>query len=322
MSERSNWQPSASFEVTQQRARMLQKLRAFFSARDILEVDTPILSQAGSTDLHIDSFQVSVPDLNWQGYLQTSPEFPMKRLLAAGSGSIYQVCKVFRRGEQGSQHNQEFTILEWYRLDIDHHQLMKEVDELVRELLSGRIQLEATQAFGYQQIFEQQLNVNPHTASVEQLKAAALKNNCPEVIGIGDNKDAWLDILMTHVIEPALPKNCPVFVYDFPVSQASLARIRDNVAERFELYINGLELANGFHELTDANEQQQRFEEDNQHRQQQGKEQVAIDENLLAALKEGLPDCSGVALGVDRLLMLATGVERIEQVLSFSFERS
>ena len=319
MSENSDWQPSASLDVLKQRARMLQKLRAFFSARDVLEVETPILSQAGTTDPHIESFQTSDPDLNWQGYLHTSPEFPMKRLLAAGSGSIYQVCKVFRRGEQGKQHNPEFTMLEWYRIGFDHHQLMKEVDDLVRELLTESIELGETQVFTYQQIFQQQLNLNPHTATVEQIKTATTKYNFPEVIGIDNNKNAWLDILMTHVIEPALPKSCPVFIYDFPASQASLSRINGEVAERFELYINGMELANGFHELTDAKEQRQRFENDNKQRRQDAKQVVTMDDNLLAALEGGLPDCAGVALGIDRLLMLVTGNKRLHQVVNFSF---
>ena len=319
MSEDSNWQPSASLEILKQRARMLQKLRAFFSVRDVLEVETPMLSQAGTTDPNIESFQTTDPDLKWQGYLHTSPEFPMKRLLAAGSGSIFQVCKVFRRGEQGKQHNPEFTMLEWYRVGFDHHQLMQEVDELVRDLLSGSVELGETQSFTYRQIFDQQLNLNPHTASVEQLKTAAAEHNCPEVIGIEDKKDAWLDILMTHVIEPAMPKDCLVFIYDFPVSQASLSRINGDVAERFELYINGMELANGFHELTDANEQRQRFENDNKQRLRDAKQAVTMDDNLLVAIDGGLPDCAGVALGLDRLLMLMTGEKRLEKVVNFPF---
>lgn len=332
MSNSSNWQPAASLDVLKQRARMLQKLRAFFSARDVLEVETPVMSQAGTTDQHIDSFQFTDPDLNWQGYLHTSPEFPMKRLLAAGSGSIYQVCKVFRRAEKGSQHNPEFSMLEWYRINFDHHQLMKEVDELTRELLSENVIPGETQYFTYQQIFEKQLNLDPHTATVEQLKAAVAEYNCPEVIGLseaGDSREnndtirnAWLDILMTHVIEPAMPQNCPVFVYDFPASQASLARIRGNVAERFELYINGMELANGFHELNDSQEQRERFERDNKKRQHEGKQPVVLDENLLAALDSGLPDCAGVALGLDRLLMLITGATSIDKVLNFPFGRA
>jgi lysyl-tRNA synthetase class 2 len=182
-----------------------------------------------------------------------------------------------------------------------------------------------TQSFSYQEIFENQLGLNPHSASPRQLKASAAEHGCPEVIGLDDDKDAWLDILMTQVIEPAMPKNCPVFIYDFPASQASLSRIHHAaypVAERFELYINGMELANGFHELSDAEEQRQRFENDNQLRQQQDKQQVVMDEHLLQALDAGLPECAGVALGLDRLLMLITGIERIEAVLSFSFERA
>lgn len=326
MSETSDWQPTAGFEVIQQRARMLEQLRAFFSERNVLEVGTPMLSRAATTDVHIDSFQVADPDLGWQGYLHTSPEFPMKRLLAAGSGSIYQVCKVFRRAEQGARHNPEFSMLEWYRVGFDHHQLMQEVDEFVRSLLSEYIKLAETQSFSYQSVFQQRLAINPFTATVTELKDCAEKHGCPDVIGLGleeSEKDNWLELLLSHAIEPSLPKNCPVFIYDFPASQASLARIRNDefpVAERFELYIHGMELANGFHELADGKEQRQRFENDNHLRQQQGKQQLVMDENLLAALEQGLPDCAGVALGLDRLLMLATGSTKIEQVLSFSFD--
>lgn len=327
MSESPGWQPTASFAVMQQRARMLEKLRAFFSARKVLEVETPAMSHAGTTDLHIDSFQLSDPDLHWQGYLHTSPEFAMKRLLAAGSGDIYQVCKVFRRAERGGQHNPEFTLLEWYRLGLDHHQLMQEVDELVRVVLSEQLALTQTQSFSYQAVFENQLGVNPHQVSVSELVNCAKQHGC-DVIGLGQDetdKDSWLELLMAQVIEPALPGNCPVFVYDFPASQASLARVRRDefpVAERFELYINGMELANGFHELSDSEEQQHRFETDNELRQQQDKPAVTIDENLLAALNSGLPDCAGVALGMDRLLMLATGANHIEQVLNFPVKRA
>jgi lysyl-tRNA synthetase class 2 len=323
MSEDVNWQPSASLEVLKQRARMLQKLRAFFSVRDVLEVETPMMSRAGTTDPNIDSFRVSDPGFNWQGYLHTSPEFSMKRLLAAGSGSIYQVCKVFRRGEQGKQHNPEFTMLEWYRVGFDHYQLMQEVDDLVRDLLNESLELQETQSFSYQQLFEQQLGLNPHTSTVEQLKLSAAEHNCPEVIGLDEDKNAWLDILMTHVIEPAMPKNCPVFIYNFPTLQASLARIQGNVAERFELYINGMELANGFHELTEAKEQRQRFERDNQQRQQRGKQPVSIDENFLIALEQGgLPGCAGVALGLDRLMMLISGASQIDDIVSFTFKNA
>jgi lysyl-tRNA synthetase class 2 len=205
---------------------------------------------------------------------------------------------------------------------------MAEVDELIRELLAGRLALAETRSVSYQQVFERYLAINPHAATVPQLMACASKHGLGEVIGLSnkaEDRDNWLELLMSQVIEPALPANTPVFIYDFPASQASLAQIRHDeypVAERFELYLNGMELANGFHELSDASEQRQRFENDNRLRQQQGKQPVVIDDKLLAAIKAGLPDCAGVALGLDRLLMLLAGVKRLEDVLSFSFERA
>ena len=320
-----DWRPSASADTLVIRARLLQRIRAFFQAREVLEVDTPLLSRAAVTDPHIESFVLLEPQQGIPRYLHTSPEYAMKRLLAAGSGSIYQVCKVFRQGEAGRHHNPEFSMLEWYRLGFDHHQLMDEVESLLRELLDGYRTLAAGQRLSYRAAFQQYVGVDPLSASVAELQAA-VKQHGIEVIGLDEtHKDPWLDLLMTHVIEPALPPNGPVFIYDYPASQAALARIRQSeppVAERFELYLNGMELANGFHELTDAQEQRQRFAADLAARKASGLPGVPADERFLAALESGLPPCAGVALGIDRLVMLAAEVKSISEVLTFDDARA
>jgi lysyl-tRNA synthetase class 2 len=320
-----DWRPSASPDTLVIRARLLQRIRAFFQAREVLEVETPLLSRAAVTDPHIQSFVVQGPQRGVPRYLHTSPEFAMKRLLAAGSGSIYQVCKVFRQGEAGHQHNPEFSMLEWYRLGFDHHQLMAEVNDLVRELLEGYRPLTATLQLSYRDAFQRYAGLDPLLASIAELQAT-VKQRGIDVTGLDENhKDPWLDLLMTHVVEPALPQDCPVFIYDYPASQAALARIRQSeppVAERFELYLGGMELANGFHELTDAVEQHLRFEADLATRDATGLPRVPVDERFLAALESGLPPCAGVALGIDRLVMLAAGVESISGVLAFEDERA
>ena len=282
------------------------------------------MSSAAVTDPHIESYAIDVPQGDKPRYLHTSPEFAMKRLLAAGYGSIYQICKVFRQGEAGRQHNPEFTMLEWYRLDFDHHRLMDEVDSLLRQLLEGSLKLGETLRLTYRDAFVQYVGLDPHTASTEQLQAKARERGI-EVTGLNDiDKDPWLDLLMTHLVEPNLPDDRPVFIYDYPASQAALARIRQDeppVAERFELYLSGMELANGFHELTDGEEQRQRFVTDNRARVTAGLASMPIDEHFLAALEAGLPSCAGVALGLDRVLMLAVGAESISKVLAFDFEQ-
>jgi len=276
-----------------------------------------MLSSAGATDLNIDSMTThSGIDQNQTLYLHTSPEYAMKRLLAAGSGSIYQLCKVFRYGEQGKQHHPEFTMLEWYRLGFDHLELMDEVDELIRQLLNDSLKLSPTIRWTYQQAWQQIINIDPFSVSIEELQAFAQKQNI-EVVGPVSDKDAWLQLIMSFCIEPVLPKDTPIFIYDYPASQAALAKVRNEtlpVAERFELYINGMELANGFHELTETDEQRQRFEADNQKRKIAGKDTIPVDEGLLAALPH-LPACAGVALGLDRMMMLITGEKDILQVI-------
>ncbi|MFP4610132.1 MAG: EF-P lysine aminoacylase EpmA [Thiohalophilus sp.] len=318
-----SWRPGADLAVVQQRARMLQQLRAFFAPRGVLEVETPILQHHAVTDVHIDSLRVPLDGTD--GYLHSSPEYPMKRLLAAGSGPVYQVCRVFRAGEAGRRHNPEFSLLEWYRPGFDHHALMQELDDLIRVLLADAVSLEQTLRLDYRELFRRYLQLDPFTCSLAELQQQARQQR----IDLADNRnmdrDGWLDLLLTHVIEPRLPANRPVFVYDYPASQGALARLQQQdditVASRFELYINGLELANGYHELLDPNEQRQRFERDQQQRRQQGRRVPDIDEKFLAALEHGLPDCAGVALGIDRLLMIATGKDDIRDVLSFSSER-
>ena len=321
----ADWKPSAPLAMLKTRARLLQRIRAFFQAREVLEVETPLLSSAAVTDPHIESYAIQDPQHGKPRYLHTSPEFAMKRLLAAGSGSIYQLCKVFRQGELGQRHNPEFTMLEWYRLGFDHQQLMAEVDNLLRELLDDYLTLGETLRLTYRDAFVQYAGLDPHTSTIQQLQAKVQQLGI-DVSGLNDTeKDPWLDLLMTHVVEPALPRDCPVFIYDYPASQAALARIRQDdppVAERFELYIYGMELANGFHELTDAQEQRQRFEADNRARQAAGLDPMPIDAQFLAALEAGLPACAGVALGFDRLVMLVAGAKSISEVLAFDAERA
>ncbi|MDH5778040.1 MAG: EF-P lysine aminoacylase EpmA, partial [Gammaproteobacteria bacterium] len=254
-------------------------------------------------------------------YLQTSPEYAMKRLLAAGSGPIYQFSKVFRYGERGRLHHPEFTMLEWYRPGFDHQQLLLEVDELVRKCLSHYIRMDQTIFWSYQQAWLETIGMDPFNNDVTALSTFVKEQNI-DVEGMDDDYDSWLQLIMTHCVEPALPENAPVFIYDFPASQAALAKIRLDeplVAERFELYINGMELANGFHELTDANEQRQRFESDLGKRDKTGKMAIPIDERLLKALPN-MPACSGVAIGLDRLVMVAAAVTSIDEVLSFSID--
>lgn len=326
------WRPSSSLAVLRRRARMYADIRAFFQARAVLEVDTPVMSAAATSDPHIESFSVlyAGPGGAQRRYLHTSPEFPMKRLLAAGSGAIYQLCKVFRQGEAGRRHQPEFTLLEWYRPGMDHFELMGEVEVLVRDLLPERVLGPAVQ-FSYAEAFHRYVGIDPHTATPGTLAACARGHGLS--IGATDrddgedwDRDTWLELLQSVVLEPSLPVDQLVFIHAFPASQAALARLvpgEPRVAARFELYLNGMELANGFHELGDSAEQRWRFEVDQQRREAAGQSVPPLDEALLSALAEGgLPDCAGVALGVDRLLMLAVGAASIEEVVAFPFARA
>ena len=303
----------------QARAGLLALIRSFFVARDILEVDTPLLCRSGVTDSSIEPLTVERgASIDRPRFLQSSPEYAMKRLLAAGSGAIYQLARAFRDGEAGIRHNPEFTLLEWYRPGYDHHQLMAEVAELVSACLGER----PLRKFSYRQLFEQQLAIDPFTASVSDLMGLARQHIDTGIVS-GD-RDLWLDLLMSHVLEPQLAGLGMCFIYDYPASQAALAQVAEvdglPVGQRFELYVDGMELANGYFELTDAAEQRRRFEQDNLRRREYGLPERPLDEHLLAALEQGLPSCSGVALGVDRLLMLVMGEPDIRNVLTFDWE--
>ena len=327
METNTGWRPTASPDVLKLRAIVLARIRSFFAACDVLEVDTPALSHAASTDPALASFTTSYSGPGTADsercYLHTSPEFPMKRLLAAGSGSIYQICKVFRDGERGARHNPEFTLLEWYRVGYDHLDLMDEVERLVTAVLSDIMPVSSVQHWCYRDLFREMAGVDPFAADVQALAAVLQSGHGITAVGLaGEDRDVWLDLIMTHIIEPRLGEGL-VFIRDYPASQAALARLRSGnpqVASRFEVYLNGMELANGFHELSDATEQAQRFDREQALRRAAGSEVVEIDDNLLDALQAGLPDCAGVALGVDRLLMCACGAQQIQDVIAFPFE--
>jgi lysyl-tRNA synthetase class 2 len=317
----TDWRPSASPEALRLRARVLAEIRAFFAERAVLEVETPAMSRAATTDPHIESRAVHgrLPGLE-SLYLNSSPEFAMKRLLAAGHGPIYQIARVFRDGERGRLHNPEFTLLEWYRPGFDHHRLMEELEALI-----GRLgPWPRCERVSYREAFSNALAIDPLEAG-ERALADAVAAAVPGFAGGGLGRDDLLDLLLGHVVAPQLGEGAPVFVYDYPASQAALARLRDGeppVAERFELFIRGIEIANGFHELGDAREQRRRFERDLAARAAAGAPAVPIDESLLAALEAGLPDCAGVAVGLDRLLMVLGGYDHIADVLAFDIERA
>ncbi len=316
------WQPTATLEMLHLRATLLAKIRDFFIERNVLEVETPLLSPATVTDVYLQSFAtqyhpggLSSPETL---YLQTSPEYAMKRLLAAGSGSIFQICKAFRNdGEKGRLHNPEFTMLEWYRIDFTHHDLMDEVDKLLALILG----VPSAERLSYAEVFEKYLDLDPHRSSAQELKNKALALDLFSLENLEyDDRDSWLHLFMTHVIEPQIGHGKATFIYDFPTSQAALARIRPGnpaVAERIEVYLEGIELANGFHELTDAQEQHQRFKHDLQKREKLGLPPVPIDYAFLEALQSGLPPCAGIALGVDRLVMLAAKAKTLAEAVSF-----
>jgi len=315
------WQPAANLDTLRVRAHLLDQVRGFFRERGVLEVDTPLLCSSGITDPSIEPLTVergeSIESIR---YLQTSPEYAMKRMLAVGSGPIFQIAHAFRDGESGSRHNPEFTLLEWYRPGFDHHHLMSEVAELVALCLGERF----VAYHSYRELFLNLVSIDPFTASVGELEQRARKE-IDTGIAAGD-RNLWLDLLMSHVIEPRLAGPGLSFVYDYPASQAALSRIVEvdgvPVSQRFELYVDGMELANGYRELCDAAEQRRRFEADNLRRREFGLPERPLDEYLLAALQTGMPECSGVALGVDRLLMLLTGAGTIGDVLAFDWQRT
>jgi len=319
----SDWRPTASLEMLRLRAQILAQIRTFFADREVLEVETPLLASSPVTDLHLHALSCRYRGPGADGgrelYLQTSPEFAMKRLLAADSGPIYEVCKAVRDGESGRMHNPEFTILEWYRTGWDHHQLMDEVDELLQLVLGTPPGDRLT----YGAVFQRHAGVDVFSVRDEKLVSRAEDLGVVEPADL--ERDDLLNLLLTHEVEPQLGRGRPTFVHDYPASQASLARVRPGdppVAERFEVFSEGVELANGYHELRDPTEQRRRFEADNAARRAAGSPVVPIDERLLAALEHGLPDCAGVALGVDRLVMLAAGSSEISDVLAFPTDRA
>ncbi|MEN8166658.1 MAG: EF-P lysine aminoacylase EpmA [Pseudomonadota bacterium] len=318
------WRPSASLDILRARAELLARMRAFFRQAGVMEVETPACSHFGVTDPAIESFTTRYTGpaaaKGERLYLHSSPEFPMKRLLAAGSGPIYQVCKVFRGGELGTRHNPEFTLLEWYRPGFDHLDLMAEVAELVNGLQPEQL---AVERLTYAEAFQRYLAIDPHAASLDELRYCAIDNGIAGAEGLAlEHVDGWLDLLLSHIIEPRLGKGRMTFLHDYPATQAALSRVRAGdppVAERFELYLNGMEIANGFHELTNAAEQRKRFAQDNRERVSQGLAVVPMDTHLLSALQAGLPDSAGVALGIDRLLMYLTRKKAIREVLAFPY---
>jgi lysyl-tRNA synthetase class 2 len=307
-----NWQPTAALRVIRERARVYSQIRAFFNTRGYLEVDTPVLMPTTSTDVHIGSLEAICAGRRL--FLQTSPEYAMKRLLAAGSGSIFQIGHAFRQDEQGRLHNPEFSLLEWYREGYDYLQLMDEMELLIISLSLRQCEFSR---ITYRQLFQQSLDLVIDNIGLAELRAECTRRipGCaPQELDF----DQCLDLLLALVIAPGMRGY--QFVYDYPLSQAALARVSGSdasVAERFELFYDGVELANGFSELTDAVQQRTRFESDNLARAQQGLPQLDIDELLLAALGHGLEDCAGVALGLDRLLMVLLELDSIDQVLTF-----
>ncbi len=309
-------------EALRLRAHLYALIRGFFAERGVAEVETPILSTAGNTEPNIDGFSTLFTGPVSAGarerFLRTSPEYPLKRLLAGGFGDCYELGRVFRNGEAGASHNPEFTMLEWYRVGFDHRRLMLECAQFVRAALALVERDAEVTTTSYREWFRNGLGIDPLAAGEPTLRAPLAEFRIdPD----GLARDDWLDLLVTHRLQPALPDRAITVVYDFPASQCSLARIRPGqppVAERFELYLGRYELANGYHELNDAAEQRARFEHDNARRRARGLRELPLDENLLAVL-ERLPDCAGVALGVDRLLMHLLGSEDIRDVLAFPF---
>ena len=311
--------------MLEHRCAVLTHARHFFLDRGVLEVDTPIVVNAPVTDIHIHSAKVQFADNPRPFFLHTSPEYAMKRLLAAGSGDIYQICHVVRGFERGRVHNAEFTLIEWYRIGYTLDQLMEEVETLVRTLLSDIAFSLTSQRLSYQEAFLRELDLDPFTASMDELAAAASTVGFTPGAqsGTAARRDELLELLMGTVIGPKLGESSLTFVYDYPASQAALARVNPNdprTALRFELYCKGLELANGFQELASAEEQRARFVRDNEERRRMGLPTYDLDERLLASLVAGLPECAGVALGFDRTMMLAAEVDHIDHVLPFPTE--
>jgi elongation factor P--(R)-beta-lysine ligase len=321
-----SWRPTATPAALRRRADMLQIARAFFKERNVLEVETPILSAAAVSDPQIESLSTQVAGMEGRAYLCPSPEYAMKRLLASGSGDIYQICKVFRDAERGRWHNPEFTMIEWYRLGLDDSALMDEVEALAGALLAPR-RIEPAEHLSYSAALRRHAGVDAFGSSERELEEAAQRFGiaCDAEL----DRDGKLDLLMGLIVGPRLGRERPCFISDYPASQAALARLRPPhtpqdppVAARFELYLDGLELANGFHELVQPREQRARFSHDLQMRRSRGQVQPPLDEHLLAALEAGMPDCAGVALGFDRLVAIALRADRLADAMAFTIDNA
>jgi lysyl-tRNA synthetase class 2 len=295
------------------RAKLYALIRTFFAERGVLEVETPVLSEGGNTEPNIESFSTTFAGSR-ERWLRTSPEHALKRLVAGGLGDCYELGRVFRNGEAGRRHNPEFTMLEWYRVGFDHRRLMRETAALVLTTLASKGWSADVVETSYRDLFAG-LGIDPFEASVEALRAPLAGFGIDPA---GLSRDDWLDLLITHRIQPGFQKDRITAVYDFPASQCALAKIRDGVAERFELFLGTFELANGYHELTDAAEQRARFESDNARRRARGQREVPIDGRFLDALAQ-MPACAGVALGIERLLMYLADTDDIADVIAFPF---
>ena len=319
---RDPWRPSAALETLRLRARLLGRVRRYFDETAALEVETPALVRAAVTDVHLESLEVRRSDGARAGFLHTSPEYAMKRLLCAGAPDIYQVAHVFREGERGRRHNPEFTMIEWYRLGMDHHALMRDVEALLRALLEPLRPVGPTVHVTYAQAFESALGVDPLSSPTGEIEGALRTAGIDLPAELRDDRDGLLDLAMATLVAPRFAGDRLTFVSDFPASQAALARITGPVAARFEAFWGGLELANGFHELGDATEQARRFAADCTARLARSQPTRDADQAFLAALASGLPPCAGVALGFDRVVMVAAGADHIDEVIAFPIERA
>lgn len=322
-----NWQPACSIEIIRLRARLLHAIRQFFYAENILEVETPILCHAIGTDPHLNFFATRLqPGKRQALYLQTSPEFAMKRLLAAQAGSIYQITKAFRNGESGRLHNPEFSMLEWYRVGYDLAQLMDDVELLLGQVLPADRFPDPAERISYQHVFQQHTGLDALQFDRDTYSHRADRLGFAEAINICvDDHPTWLDFLFSHCVQQHLGKTSVCMVYDYPVCLPSLARVNPDrllTVARVEVFINGIELANGYHELTDAKQQESRFDQEIALREKNMAVAVSKDQRFLAALQSGLPDCSGIAIGIDRLLMIISQKNHIDEVLAFPIENA
>lgn len=320
----ADWRPAASLEVLHARAAMLARIRAYFAAQEVDEVQTPALSAAAVSDPAIESVAALTAG-GGRKFLQTSPEYPMKRLLAAGFGDCYQVCPVFRDGEAGRHHNPEFTMIEWYRAGFTMDAMMSDVDALVRKLLGHEAVHMRVERLTWRDAFVRHVRFDPVDTARAQLERTAVECGFAPQDAKASDRDTLLDLIVSARVGPRLGRGTLTFVHHYPASQAALARLDPEdprFALRFELYCEGIELANGFVELGASGEQRERFERDREERARRKLPRTPVDERLLAALESGLPDCAGVALGFDRVLMLAAGATHIDEVLPFPIERA